>query len=248
MVETQAKGLTDQGQVRKNNQDAILLDMTIGLYVVADGMGGHAGGEIASRLCIDTVSEFVDEHLGKQLKSSQPPSCAAVEDTLSAAIQAASKAIYEEAHADPSLHGMGTTATALLMHNGQASFGHVGDSRLYLLRQKLLMPLTQDHSVVEEQIRAGLITEDEAQKHSMRNVITRSVGFQPTEVVDTGSLDIESGDLFMLCSDGLYGKLTPQAMCSAMISKGLAAVKPLVAQANDNGGEDNISCIIVKQR
>ncbi len=236
-------GKTDIGRTRSVNQDEILTDNRAGLFIVADGMGGHAGGEIASSLCIDEISHFLTDHSG-ELASQDHPSQKILK-TMSDAINHASTKIYERALEDPSLKGMGTTATILKIIDDHAYCAHVGDSRLYLLRCNFLYQITADHSLVSEQVRAGLLTKEEAELHQLRNVITRSVGYQEEEYVDTTSIRLESGDIFLICSDGLHGKINDQEIANTLIKCGVDAVNILVDRANENGGEDNISVVIV---
>ena len=245
-LKANARGLTDRGLVRKTNQDAYLIDLESMLLIVADGMGGHAGGEVASKLCIECVDQVFHEKF-----ESIPPeelSQLKIANSLSDAINVASTRIYEKALEEPNLKGMGTTATVVKIISNTAHFAQVGDSRLYLLRCGFIYQLTQDHSLVSEQVAAGVISEEEAKNHQLRNVITRSVGYQEEEYVDTGSLSLEDQDFLVLCSDGLHGKVSNREIANLVLRYEVDAVDPLVDLANERGGEDNITLIIIKVR
>lgn len=239
---------TDIGKVRAVNQDAYLVDDHQDLFIVADGMGGHAGGEIASKLCVTEVSHFLQkEKLDYDPSSPENENqVVRISEALSRAINSASTIIYERALENPSLKGMGTTATLFKIINNYAFYAHVGDSRLYLFRTGFLYQLTNDHSLVSEQVRAGIITEEEAELHQLRNVITRSVGYQEQEDVDTDFIKLEKGDLYLLCSDGLYGKVSDREIAGILKDKQENSVKDLIKLANDRGGDDNITGLIVK--
>lgn len=244
---------TDVGRIRSINQDSYLVDEAQALFIVADGMGGHAGGEIASKLCVKEISEYIknniDEIKNERVDASEDSTVdhqTEVGEMLSRAINSASTQIYERALEDPSLKGMGTTATLLKIIGNTGFFAHVGDSRLYLFRAGYIYQLTNDHSLVSEQVRAGIISEEEAELHQLRNVITRSVGYQEQEDVDTSHIAIEKGDVYLLCSDGLYGKVDDTEIAAKMAEASKHAVHDLVNLANERGGEDNITALMVK--
>lgn len=239
-----AAGNTHIGRVRSTNQDSFLVDSEACLYVVADGMGGHAGGEIASKLCIETLVSYVSEQAIFNEQVSHPESKLHLE--LGRAINAASAKIYEKALEEPNLKGMGTTATAVKIINNFAYFAHVGDSRLYLVREGFLYQMTYDHSLVSEQVRAGILTREEAELHHLRNVITRSVGYQEEEDVDSGAFALQKGDLLLLCSDGLYGKVHDKEISQLIRKLRLDSLPELIDLANQRGGEDNITVILVE--
>lgn len=238
-------GMTDIGRVRSTNQDSFLIDESLGLFMVADGMGGHAGGEIASRLCVESMQATISSsNLLSRTDLSHP--CPEILSKLSIAVNKASSDIYEHSLEDPSLRGMGTTATAVKIIDNYAYTAHVGDSRLYLIRRGFIFQMTYDHSLVSEQVRAGILTPEEAEVHHLKNVITRSVGYQEEEDVDTALLKIEKNDLLLLCSDGLHGKISDAEISREISSHGKQAVNTLVRLANDRGGEDNITAVIVE--
>lgn len=239
-----AVGVTDVGRVRKANQDSFFVDPESSLLVVADGMGGHAGGEVASQLCIQKIQAHLaaeQRHLTGTIDHHPDPRVASV---LANAVNHASTKIYERALEEPHLRGMGTTATLLKVVDGYAYCAHVGDSRLYLVRSGFIFQISNDHSLVSEQVRAGLLTREEAELHHLRNVITRSVGYQEEEDVDKFSFPLEDGDFFVLCSDGLHGKVSDMEISKLIQKDGLDAARPLVNLANERGGEDNITVVI----
>lgn len=246
-VKYHAIGRTDIGRVRSSNQDSMLVENELGLFIVADGMGGHAGGEIASRICIERVQSEVEEKilplLDEKPKKHPDPTLL---NALAQTINFASAKIYEHSLEDPSLRGMGTTATVVKIVDDYAYCAHVGDSRLYLVRSGFLYQLTFDHSLVNEQVRAGILTPEEAEVHHLKNVITRSVGYQEEEDVDTLCARLEKGDYLLLCSDGLHGKINDSDLSQVTTKSGLAALPLLVDLANERGGEDNITLIIVE--
>ena len=236
-------GNTHIGRVRSTNQDSYLCDSKRSLYIVADGMGGHAGGEVASSLAVQNIRSFLDSNLAPLLAVEQPDlgQAAAV---IADSINHASMRIYERALEEPSLKGMGTTATVARIIGQSLICAHVGDSRLYLIRCGYIYQITTDHSLVSEQIRAGMITKEEAEHHHLRNVITRSVGYQEHEDVDTYVLELEDGDLLLLCSDGLHGRVSEETISNCCKNYGLLAVDHLITEANSRGGDDNISVIV----
>lgn len=246
---TKGMGQTDIGRVRSTNQDAFLVDDELGLYIVADGMGGHAGGEIASRIAIEQVRDQITSQLLRyQSQEPQVHPQPMILNAIAASINFASAKIYEHSLEDPSLRGMGTTATAVKIIDNYAYWAHVGDSRLYLMRSGFIYQLTFDHSLVNEQVRAGILTREEAEVHHLKNVITRSVGYQEEEDVDTSCILLKSGDYLLLCSDGLHGKLSDAEISQISSKLGLAAVDAMVRLSNERGGEDNITAILIEVR
>ena len=245
-IHVSGSGSTHIGQVRAVNQDSFASDDDDLFYMVADGMGGHAGGEIASQLCVAEVAGYLRDQLPQiqQSRSERPHPDPKLAQILTTAINFASTKIYEKALEDPGLRGMGTTATVCQIVGSTAYIGHVGDSRLYLVRANLIFQITHDHSLVSEKVRAGLLTQEEAEQHHLRNVITRSVGYQEEEDVDTLTVDLEPGDHLLLCSDGLHGKVDDQEISQHVSRLGSGAVSALIDLANDRGGEDNITVVI----
>ncbi|MBF0440597.1 MAG: Stp1/IreP family PP2C-type Ser/Thr phosphatase [Oligoflexales bacterium] len=243
-----ANGQTNVGKIRNTNQDSFLIDIEQKLFIVADGMGGHAGGEIASRLCVQEISKFLQKNdpVFKHSQKKDAVTYPQIASVMTNAVNYASSKIYENALEDPTLRGMGTTATVVKVSSDKAFCAHVGDSRLYLFRAGYIYQITHDHSLVSEQVRAGLLSEEEAASHHLRNVITRSVGYQEEEDVDTVSVDLEKDDFLLLCSDGLHGKVTDVEIAMSLKLHGLDATTELINLANDRGGEDNITVVIAK--
>jgi len=246
----EARGVTDVGRRREQNEDAFLVDLETHLFVVADGMGGHAGGGTASSLAVRTIQERLRSARAASPASFSAPSsadAASFPSVLRLAVEAACRAIYGAAQEDPSLAGMGTTVTAALVAGRTAYVAHVGDSRCYLLRGGRIFQLSEDHSLVNEQLKAGAITEEEARQSRFRNIITRSVGFEEDVLVDVVGLELEGGDAIVLCCDGLSNLVTDAEILEIASGTKLAeAPEKLIALANERGGDDNITVIVVK--
>jgi len=244
-------GLTDVGRKRTHNEDSFLIDDELQLYVVADGMGGHAGGGTASRIAVETI----DKELRRMREGRESPflSSANLQDSplpeaLRGAVERACLAIFTAAQEDPRLGGMGTTVISLLVRDDHAFFAHVGDSRAYLMRGELIQQISEDHSLVNEQIKAGMITKEEAKHSRYKNIITRSVGFEEEVQVDVMGLVSEPGDTFLLCSDGLANMVEDRELLEIVQSTpSLHDVpKRLIDLANERGGDDNITVIVVQ--
>jgi protein phosphatase len=240
---------TDVGMRREHNEDSFLINEDLGLYVVCDGMGGHAGGETASRLAVQTIErELLSARLGADdpfvaIRSLEESPLA---PALREAIEGACAAVHRTARANPELQGMGTTCIALLVRGEQALVGHVGDSRAYLLRDGAITQLTEDHSLVNEQVRAGLLTPEEAKVSRLKNVITRSVGFEDDVLVDLLGVETRAGDRFLLCSDGLSNLVANEEIGRIVHAQPLTEVpERLVQLANERGGDDNVTVIAV---
>jgi serine/threonine protein phosphatase PrpC len=245
-----ARGVTDVGRRREHNEDAFLVDPEFGLFVVADGMGGHAGGGTASSIAVDTIRKSVRsvrESAPDAFSVSSPQGATQFPVVLRLAVESASRAIYRAAQEDPSLSGMGTTVTAALVVGHTAFVAHVGDSRCYLLRGGRIFQLSEDHSLVNEQLKAGAITPEEARSSRFRNIITRSVGFEEDVLVDVVGLEVEDRDVVVLCCDGLSNLVTdPEILEIAGKVPLTESPERLVALANERGGDDNITVIVVK--
>ena len=222
---------TDVGKVRANNQDAPIVSEKLRLYGVADGMGGHKGGEVASTSARD---DLLRELEGKT------PSVAA----LSGAIEEVNRQIYHQQEHDDALTGMGTTLSVLWMSDNFVYIGHVGDSRVYLLRDGEFKQMTLDHSLVEQLVREGVLTEEEAQNHPMRNIITRALGTDDYVAVDAQDIPVEENDVYLLCSDGLSNYLEEDELLHAVQNQPSDALcDHLVQIALDRGGRDNITVV-----
>lgn len=237
---------SDTGRVRENNEDCFgafvpdeeaALRSRGALFVVADGMGGHRGGEIASRIAVRTIGQAHADSDGVEPV-----------EMLVNAFGEANAAIYEEASSDPGLMGMGTTCTALLLRGGHGHLAHVGDSRAYVRRGGVLRQITQDHSLVGEMVRSGIITDEDARTHPKRNVITRSLGVQESIETDTpdSPFVVEAGDTFLLCSDGLTSYAQDDDIDEALEGNSpVETCRALVDLANARGGRDNITLVVV---
>ncbi len=224
---------TDVGKVRANNQDAPIVSEKLRLYGLADGMGGHKGGEVASTSARD---DLLRELEGKT------PSVAA----LSGAIEEVNRQIYHQQEHDDALTGMGTTLSVLWMSDNFVYIGHVGDSRVYLLRDGEFKQMTLDHSLVEQLVREGVLTEEEAQNHPMRNIITRAIGTDESVEVDVVVEERRKGDLWLACSDGLHGLVDDRQMRDALRQYAPEkAADVLLKAALDAGGRDNVTLVIV---
>ena len=243
--------LTDVGRARKHNEDGWLIDDQLGLYAVADGMGGHAAGEVASAYGLRCVQEqlvtkkaLLDEYSEKPTPEKEAQLVREVE----LSINVASSAIYHMAQRDRKRHGMGTTLSMLLLAGKKAFMAHVGDSRIYLLRAGQIHQLSEDHSYLWEQIKKGAITVEEAKHSPFSNVITRAVGITETVQVDTLVLDVLPGDMYLACSDGMHGYIESELELAQMLSSadGEEIPKRLVGLANARGGKDNITVVVLR--
>lgn len=250
-MQIKSYGLTHVGRQRQHNEDAFLVADEAKLYLVADGMGGHAAGEIASRIAVDSISEFIlhtreddgtwPHAYDEQFKRST--------NRLMAAVRLANTRVLEAMRKDSRLRGMGTTVVACLADDDTVSVAHVGDSRAYLVRDGRLSRLTNDHSWVFEQVQAGMLTEEEAEKHPLRNVITRALGGALSVSPDASEVEAKPGDVYLLCSDGLTG-MVPEEEILRVVHENRddleRACQQLIDRANERGGLDNVTAILVK--
>jgi PPM family protein phosphatase len=240
LVHYTAAALTDRGRKRPSNEDAFGVSVEIGAYLVCDGMGGAAAGEIASSLAVEEILRVLGGS-GGGAPSPMP-------HTAEEAVNAANEAIYSRAQRNPRLSGMGTTLVGLIVRESRAWVLNIGDSRCYRLRERKLEQITIDHSLVDEQVRMGRMTQVEAQRSPLRNVITRALGTQPVVTADVRELEADPGDLFMLCSDGLTRELNDE-LIESMLSLDLKLEElcaRLVGAAKKAGGHDNITCVLVR--
>lgn len=233
---------SDVGLKRDRNEDSCFVDDKLGLFVVADGMGGHRGGEVASRMAVDTVRDVVSK--GRREAGNRKVNARAL---LIKSYEEASKRIYNASQSTSSaLNGMGTTLVAAIKDGANLLIGNVGDSRAYLFTQGKLWQLTEDHSLVNEQIRAGIINEKDLERLAPRNVITRSVGFEPEVQADMLEYTVNEGDLILLCSDGLSGLVSDQKiaeLCRRYQASELVSV--CIDEAKKAGGDDNITVVVI---
>lgn len=241
--------VTDTGHVRKNNEDSCLIDDELGLFIVADGMGGHAAGEIASRLAVDVLRQQV----AQGLKSGTIPSMGHLPihwtgptRLLAAAVHVANDIVFRASQERIERHGMGTTLTAALINGSRLSIVHVGDSRLYLFRKGVLTALTRDHSLVSEQLTQGLITPAQADASESKNILTRAVGVGQTVDVDAAEPLLNNGDKILLCTDGLTKMLDEKDIARVLEdgSDPLKSSKRLVDLALERGGLDNVTVAV----
>lgn len=240
---------TDVGRHRKMNEDAFFRDDTLRLFIVADGMGGHAAGEIASGEAVDTVYGMVKRGVGGLGDLYQPldeERGRAVCRLLEGAIQAATYMVFGLAQFEKDKSGMGTTISAALVIGDSLVTGQVGDSRIYRVRQNQAVQLTEDHTLIAWQMKQGLISEHEAKNSPHRNVITRAVGNREYVEVDTNIYPLASGDKYILCSDGLHGYLQLDEIPAVSSIGGESAVDQFIQLANNRGGKDNITCLLVE--
>lgn len=242
-MKIRAFGLTDVGRRRESNEDAFLLEPGRGVYAVADGMGGHAAGEIASGLAIDTLREV----LRRDSAAKDGMTVDEAADWLRGAVVEANRRICDSIRLHEERRGMGTTVVALVHSGRDAVVGHVGDSRLYLLRGDELVRVTSDHSWVNEQVKLGLMNDDTAQRHPMRNIVTRALGSRPDVLVDLATVEVQSEDTFLLCSDGLNTMLSDEQIRDLLAghrNEPEKACRELVGAANQHGGEDNVTVVV----
>lgn len=244
---------TDVGRVREHNEDNFLVDKKLALFVVADGMGGHAAGEVASAIAVRTVHEEVKREkdlIDDYIRGATGPQKVTPKDIIALlehSVQRACSKIHEEAREDIAKRGMGTTLSALLVCGTQGFIAHVGDSRIYLERGGRVQQVTEDHTVYNELIKRGKLSREQIEKVAQKNAITRAVGVYERVEVDTLVMDVLPGDTFMLASDGLTGYLTSAEELMPHLSlPGDTAVKSLIALALDRGGKDNVTTIVVK--
>jgi serine/threonine protein phosphatase PrpC len=250
-MQLRAVGLTDVGRVRKKNEDSYLVDEKLGLFVVADGMGGHAGGEIASAEAIDQIHAMI-RNARPQIEAlranATEDNVAAVRRAVEAAIQAATYMVFGIAEQDPARKGMGTTISCLLFVGPTAVVGQVGDSRVYLVRQGTPVQITEDHTLVNLQLKAGAITAEQAKTAPYQNLITRAVGVKDYVEVDTFPVECRPRDRFMLCSDGVHGYIETDAEIANMMNHDNLEVcgRALIDNALMRGGKDNCTVILTE--
>lgn len=242
---------TDLGRVRKNNEDNFTAVPELGLFVLSDGMGGEAHGEVASGLAIEAIRDHCAEWArtpDMALFGETIPNLPARANRLASAVRLANRAIYESAQKHPSQKGMGATVVCIWLDEEQMSVAHVGDSRLYRMRQGQLEQITQDHSLVAEQVRRGILTQQQADSSQMQSVLIRALGIDSDVEVDAEEHPVLPGDTLVLCSDGL-NRMVSDPDIGSILNTSLSskeAVDRLIDLANENGGEDNVTVIVVR--
>jgi len=237
-----ASGGTDIGRIRRSNEDSYGIYPDLDLYVVADGMGGHVAGEVASRLAVEAIRSFSAATLksDSSLSSSQ---------RLVQAIQQANEHIIRTSHEDRRLVGMGTTVVTVLIDKDTAHVAHAGDSRVYLLRNQEIKQLTRDHSLLNEYLQRGLLTLEKSEGYPYKHIITRALGSHPSVEVDLQTIDLQPGDCFLLCTDGLTNMLVQEDIRTILITMDNDLEKGchrLIDLANAKGGEDNITAVLIR--
>lgn len=233
----QVWGQTDKGLRRESNQDSIVVEDRLGLFVVADGVGGHFGGEVASALAIETVREVVSHPKASQFTA---------REVINQSYEEASHRIFDRAIFEPNLQGMGTTMVMGYIREARLFIANVGDSRCYLYRKPYVWQITEDHSLINEQVRLGLMSEEQARKTIGKNVITRSVGFERDVFPDIVEREVLAGDTFVFCSDGLSGMIDDHKICGIFNQNPMEKTcQVLIEQALAHGGEDNVSVVVL---
>jgi protein phosphatase len=251
-VTVQVAGKTDLGCVRTNNEDNFGYDTRYGVFIVCDGMGGQAAGEVASKMGVDIILDYFRKAggetgkypvEGKALEGVSEPA-----NALASSIRLANRSIFEAASKNAGHAGMGSTVVAALVKGSFFSIAHVGDSRIYLIRKDSIQQLTNDHSLVMEQVRRGLITQEEAEQSNMQNIIIRALGSEETVEADVDDMVAQPGDILLLASDGLTKHVKDNALLKLV--KGAPtlsqACDALIQAARDHGGDDNITCVLVR--
>jgi len=238
---------TDTGRTRNNNEDSVAVHEAASLVVLADGMGGYNAGEVASGM----VTSFIKTELGRWLQEAAgSASDSDVRRAMDICVDNANRAIFNAANSNPQYAGMGTTLVVGAFREGRLLMGHVGDSRAYRFRGGRLTQITHDHSLLQEQIDAGLITPEQAAFSANKNLVTRAVGVEDTVLLDTHLHDVQAGDLYLLCSDGLSDMLDDESIAQVLQAhdspEALGAA--LIDAANDAGGRDNIAVVLVRVR
>jgi protein phosphatase len=237
-------GRTDVGRVRQGNEDALFADEERGVFIVADGMGGHVAGEVASQIVTETVGPGVARAIEEGLQGD------ALEKRALELIAEANRAILHRAESEPEKRGMGTTLTLLaLVRDGTYLMSQVGDSRGYLFRDGELRQVTRDHTVVQQQVDRGALTPRQARDHPLSHILTRALGTETTVQADTYRDSVRAGDVFLLCSDGLTGMVTDERIAEILAGSGedlVRAAEALIDAANHAGGLDNITALVVR--
>jgi protein phosphatase len=243
--------LSDTGKVREHNEDAISTDPDAGLLVLADGMGGYNAGEVASGIAVRTVLELVPAACAREVRNATDPETSLMRQTiiLRDAIARANRVIHQTAKMQPQCEGMGTTIVACLFYDNRVSIAHVGDSRLYRFRRNRFEQLTMDHSLLQELVDRGFYSQEEAARSTNRNYVTRALGVDSMVQVEVQELEVQEGDVFLLCSDGLPDMVEDEDIhltISTFSANLQMAGQQLIQLSNDHGGKDNVSVILTQ--
>ena len=253
-VKLQSVARTDVGRKRQINEDAFFRDDARGFYIVADGVGGHNKGEIASREAVELLTSWVYgaardlDRLVERVTFGDAECVWEIRRLLESGVKQACYMVFGMAELDPEKKGMSTTLSALLIRAGLAFAAHVGDSRVYRVRQNTVLQLTEDHTLINYKVKHGMMTKAEAEKASGKNVITRAVGHKDYVQVDTADIDIGIGDRFLLCSDGLHGYFSTDREVSELCAEGALdeCAEAAIGLANQRGGKDNITAVLIE--
>jgi PPM family protein phosphatase len=244
---------TDAGRRRSSNEDSHSSRPDVGLFIVADGMGGHVAGEVASRVAVESISAFIQETAGADRNRTWPfpfePTLSLEANRLKAAFRLANRRIASAIADSQDLRGMATTASAVLVGKDHACVAHIGDSRVYVLAGTSLRQITDDHSWVEEQVRAGMLTPAAARQHPWRNVVTRALSGAEDPEIDVVEVKPAPGDRYLLCSDGLFGVVADEQIAQILGDRSLSLddiCARLIDAANEAGGPDNITALVIQ--
>lgn len=244
-----ASGATHTGRVRDRNEDYLLMDQELGLYLVCDGMGGHSAGEVASELAATTIARIVRENaelVRSYADDARPRIRRRLKSLIERAVQEACQVVWKTAVKDKGKQGMGTTVALMLVCGRNAFVAHVGDSRVYMVRNQTLVQLTEDHSLFNDMLKQGMLSAEQARAHPYSNALTRAVGIQPGVQVDILHVEIMLGDRYLICSDGLSGAVPGQDILPIVQRASVAGIADaLVALANERGGRDNVTAVLV---
>lgn len=244
-------GRTDVGKIRTNNEDNFLIEEDIGLFIVADGMGGHSSGEVASKMAVDVTRDSVKKFISNEQKSiigKLNSQYSERTNQLASSVRLSNQIIYESARATPQNQGMGTTIDCVLVQKDKISIAHVGDSRVYMVRANGLRQLTEDHSLTADQVRKGLLKQEEAEKSNLKNILTRAVGVDASTEVDMVEIEGQDGDYLIACTDGLNKMVSDQEILKSVsdMKTPKMIAEHLVDLANAAGGVDNTTVAVAQ--
>jgi protein phosphatase len=250
-VQIVSSGLSDVGRVRTNNEDSFRIVEELGLFILSDGMGGEAHGEVASAMAVEAIQKYCEaekEDSGVTVLEAVPENWTSQTRRLRNAVRQANHQIFQSAQKNSEQRGMGATVTTAWLKDARLSIAHVGDSRAYLLRSGNLQQLTNDHSLVAEQVRRGLITPQQAEESEMQSVLLRALGAHPEVEVDVDEVEVFPRDVLLMCSDGLTRMVTEPEIAGTLQAETVpeAAAEKLISLANESGGVDNVTVIVVR--